>query len=137
MTAVTWFILSLVCHFIKNRLTTEQRLFGSSEASRDASNYWLANRSAKSVIIATMDRFRTTFTLVDNAHPQRCRTVLTKEEDFAAVEQIIEKEPNESVRHRGQQLELCLSTLWKILRKDLSLRAYKIELVQDFKSNED
>ncbi|XP_073847016.1 uncharacterized protein [Musca autumnalis] len=77
-----------------------------------------------------MDRFRTTFTLYDNTYPQRRRTVRT-EETIAAVEQSVEEIPNESIRHRAQQLELCPSTLWKILRKDLGLRPYKIQLVQE------
>ena len=44
-----------------------------------------------------MDRFRTTFTLVDNAHPQRRRI----EDAIAAVEQSTEEDPNESIRHRA------------------------------------
>ena len=60
-----------------------------------------------------MDRFRTTFTLCDNTHPQRRRTVRT-EETIAAVEQSVEEDQNESIRHRAQQLELCPSTLWKM-----------------------
>ncbi|XP_073831485.1 uncharacterized protein [Musca autumnalis] len=76
-----------------------------------------------------MDRFRTTFTLFYNT-----RTVRT-EETIAAVEQSVEEDPpNESIRHRAQQLELCPSTLWKILRKDLGLRPYKIQLVQELNS---
>ncbi|GFY32327.1 DUF4817 domain-containing protein [Trichonephila clavipes] len=63
------------------------------------------------------------------------RTVGTKEA-IATVERSIEEDPNESIRHRAQELDLCPSTLWKILRKDLSLRAYKIQLVQEFKPND-
>ncbi|GFV50670.1 DUF4817 domain-containing protein [Trichonephila clavipes] len=77
----------------------------------------------------------TTFTLIDNSHPQRRRTVRT-EEAIATVERSIEEDPNESTRHRAQELDLCPSTLWKILRKDLGLRAYKIQLVQELKSND-
>jgi len=36
-------------------------------------------------------------------------------------------------RHRAQQLQLSPSTLWKILRKDLDLRTYKIQLVKELK----
>ncbi|GFX97536.1 DUF4817 domain-containing protein [Trichonephila clavipes] len=82
-----------------------------------------------------MERFRTTFTLIDNSHPQRRRTVRT-EEAFAIVERSIEEDPNESIRHRAQELDLCPSILWKILRKDLGLRAYKIQLVQELKPND-
>ncbi|GFX22960.1 transposable element Tc3 transposase [Trichonephila clavipes] len=82
-----------------------------------------------------MERFRTTFTLIDNSHPQRRRTVRT-EEAIATVERSIEEHPNESIRHRAQKLDLCLSTLWKIFRKDLGLRAYKIQLVQELKPDD-
>ncbi|GFV51711.1 DUF4817 domain-containing protein [Trichonephila clavipes] len=82
-----------------------------------------------------MERFRTTVTLIDNSHPQRRRTVRT-EEAIATVERSIEEDPNESIRHRAQELDLCPSTLWKILRKDLGLRAYKIQLVQELKPND-
>lgn len=51
-----------------------------------------------------MDRFRTTITLVDNAHPQRQRTVRT-EYALAAVEQRIAVEPNELTLHRAQRYE--------------------------------
>ncbi|GFU56040.1 DUF4817 domain-containing protein [Trichonephila clavipes] len=81
-----------------------------------------------------MERFRTTFTLIDNSHPQRRRTVRT--EAIATVERSIKEDPNESIRHRAQELDLGTSTLWKILRKDLGLRAYKIQLVQELKPND-
>ncbi|GFV23371.1 sodium-dependent serotonin transporter [Trichonephila clavipes] len=69
----------------------------------------------------------------------RRRTVRTEETTInynATVERSIEEDPNESLRHRAQELDLCPSTLWKILRKDLGLRAYKIQLVQELKPND-
>ena len=39
-------------------------------------------------------------------------------------------------RYRAQQLELRSSTLWKILRKNLGLRTYKMQLVQEWKPND-
>ncbi|XP_054745598.1 uncharacterized protein LOC129249937 [Anastrepha obliqua] len=116
-----------------NRLTPEQRLQivqiyyenkGSVRATHRALRpiFGRHNRPSESLIRLTMDRFRTTFALVDNTHPQRRRTVRT-EDAIAAVEQSIEEDPNESIRHRAQQLQMCPSTLWKILRKDLGLRA--------------
>ncbi|KAK5644329.1 hypothetical protein RI129_005629 [Pyrocoelia pectoralis] len=79
-----------------------------------------------------MNPFRTTRTLIVNVHPQRRRTVRT-EEVVAAIERSAEEDPNVSIRHRAQQLELCPFTTWKILRKDLGLRAYKMQLVQKLK----
>ena len=108
-----------------NRLTKEQRLqivqiyFENNGSVREVYGklrpfYGRHNRPSEQLIRLTMDRFRTTFTLCDNTHPQRRRTVLT-EETIVAVEQNVEEDPNESIRHRAQQLELCPSTLWKIL----------------------
>ncbi|GFV65019.1 DUF4817 domain-containing protein [Trichonephila clavipes] len=36
------------------------------------------------------------------------------EEAIATVERSIEEDPNESIHHRAQELDLCPSTLWKI-----------------------
>ncbi|GFY03708.1 DUF4817 domain-containing protein [Trichonephila clavipes] len=51
-----------------------------------------------------------------NGIPRAVRT----EDAIATVERSIEEDPNESIRHRAQELDLCPSTLWKILRKDLA-----------------
>lgn len=126
-----------------NRLTPEQRLqivqlyfenHGSVIHTYRALRpyYGPHNRPSKTLIRLTMDRFCSTHTLLDNVHPQRRRTVRT-EEVVAAVERSVEEDPNESIRRRAQQLDLCPSTLWKILRKDLGLHAYKIQLLQELK----
>ena len=57
-----------------------------------------------------MERFRTTFTLLDSTHLSRRRTVRTKE-TIAALERSTKKDPNESIRHRVQQLDLCPAIL--------------------------
>ncbi|GFV28233.1 DUF4817 domain-containing protein [Trichonephila clavipes] len=129
-----------------NRLTPEQHFqivkfyFENNGSVRNTYRalrpfYRRQNRPSEQFIRLTMERFRTTFTLIDNSHPQRCRTVRT-EEAIATVERSIEEDPNDSIRHRAQELDLCPSTLWKILRKDLGLRAYKIQLVQELKPND-
>ncbi|GFV86992.1 DUF4817 domain-containing protein [Trichonephila clavipes] len=129
-----------------NRLTPEQRLqivqfyFENNGSVRNTYRalrpfYRRQNRPSEQLIRLTMERFRTTFTLIDNSHPQRGRMVRT-EEAIATVERSIEEDPNESIRHRAQELDLCPSTLWKILLKDLGLRAYKIQLVQELKPND-
>ena len=51
------------------------------------------------------------------------------EEIVAAIECSIEEDPNQSISHHAHQLDMCPSTLWKVLRKDLGLCAYKIQLV--------
>ena len=47
---------------------------------------------------------------MDNAHPQRRRTVRT-EDAIAGVEQSIEEDPYEFIRYRAQQMEVCPSNL--------------------------
>ncbi|GFX91511.1 DUF4817 domain-containing protein [Trichonephila clavipes] len=129
-----------------NRLTPEQRFqigqfyFENNGSMRNTYRalrpfYRRQYRPSEQLIRLTMERFRTTFTLIDNSHPQRRRTVRT-EEAIATVERSIEEDPNESIRHRAHELDLCSSTLWKILWKDLGLRAYKIQLVQELKQND-
>ncbi|GFX47189.1 transposable element Tc3 transposase [Trichonephila clavipes] len=129
-----------------NRLTPEQRFQIAqfySENNGSVRNTYRAlrpfyrrqNRPSEQLIRLTMEQFRTTFTLIDNSHSQRRRTMLT-EEVIATLERSIEVDPNESIRHRAQELDLCPSTLWKNLRKDLGLRAYKIQLVQELKPND-
>ncbi|GFT45737.1 DUF4817 domain-containing protein [Trichonephila clavipes] len=124
-----------------NRLTPEQRFkivqfyFENNGSVRNTYRalrlfYRRYNRPSEQLIRLTMERFRTTFTLIDNSHPQRRRTLRT-EEAIATVERSIE-----SIRHRAQELDVCPSTLWKILWKDLGLRAFKIQLVQEWKPND-
>ena len=129
-----------------NRLTPEQRFqivqiyferHGSIRATYRALRefYGIHNRPSERLIRETVDRFRNTFTLVDNKHPIRRRTVRTQQA-IAAVQRSVADDPNVSIRHRAQQVNLCPSTLWKILRKDLGLRAYKIQLVQELKPHD-
>lgn len=129
-----------------NRLTPEQRvqiveIFNQNNCSIRQTHrallpfYGVHNRPSERLIRRTIDRFRTTFTVTDNVHPVRRRTVRT-EEAVAAVQESIEDDPNQSIRRRSQQLGLCPSTLWKILRKDLGLKAFKIQLVQELKPND-
>ncbi|GFV39287.1 DUF4817 domain-containing protein [Trichonephila clavipes] len=129
-----------------NRLTPEQRFQIVQFYFENNGSVWNTyrvlrpfyrrqNHPSEQLIRLTMERFHTTFTLIDNSHPQRRRTVRT-EEAIATVERSIEEDPNESISHRAQELDLCPSTLWKILRKNLGLRVYKIQLVQELKPND-
>lgn len=56
-----------------------------------------------------------------------------EEEAIATVQKSVEDDPNEPILHGAQQLGLCSSTLWKILKKVLGLRPYKIQLVHELK----
>lgn len=80
--------------------------------------YRRQNSPSEQLIRLTMERFCKTFTLIDNSHPLRRHTLRT-EEAIATVERSIEEDSNESIHHRAQELDLCPSILWKILRKIL------------------
>ncbi|GFW40845.1 DUF4817 domain-containing protein [Trichonephila clavipes] len=92
-----------------NRLTPEQRFqivqfyFENNVSVRNTYRalrpfYRRQNRPSEQLIRLTMQRFRTAFTLIDNSHPQRRRTVRT-EEAIATVERSIEEDPNEYIHH--------------------------------------
>ena len=97
--------------------------------------YGVHNRPTELQIRRTVDRFCSTFTLCDNVHPERRRTVRTPEA-IENVRQSVEDDASVSFRRRAQQLNLCPSTLWTILRRDIGLKAYKIQLVQELKPND-
>lgn len=54
-----------------------------------------------------MERFRTTFTLIDNLHPQRRHTMLIEEAD-ATVERSVENDLNEFIHHLAQEWWLMM-----------------------------
>lgn len=54
-------------------------------------------------------------------------------ENIAAVETSVANDPNQSIPRRSQELGIAKTTLWRILRKDLTLHPYKIRLTQELK----
>ena len=48
----------------------------------------------------------------------------------------VSEDPNLSIHRRAQQLRLSQSSTWRILRNDLSLFPYKIQLTQELKPND-
>ena len=79
-----------------------------------------------------MTIFRTKFTLLDTKPPTRLGRVRT-EANIAAVSASVNHDHELSIRRRSQQLGLCYSTTWKILRQDLGVKPFKIQLVQELK----
>lgn len=55
------------------------------------------------------------------------------EENIAAVNNSVQVNSKISIRHQSQQLRLSSSTMWNILHKDLGLRSYKNQLIQELK----
>ena len=90
------------------------------------------NRPTQQAVRAIVDKFKTKFTLLDVPVPKR-RRIARSEEIIAAVSASIQNEPNQSIPRRPQELGIAQTTLWRIMRKDLGLHAFKIKLTQELK----
>lgn len=77
------------------------------------------NCSSEHAIHAVVDRFRTNFTFVDS------KTIFNR----AVIAPSIKEYAKMCIRGRSQHDGVCLSTMWKIVRRDLDLRGYQIQLV--------
>ena len=86
----------------------------------------------EATILPIMTKFHTKFTLLDIKPPIRLHRMWI-EGNIAALSASINDDFQFSIRHRSQQLGLCYSTTWKILRKDLGVKAFKIKQVQELK----
>lgn len=125
------------------RLTPEQRLQIVQlyyENSRSVKNVFRAirpiygphNRPTERTIRHTINKLETQYSLLTDTRPNRPHPARSIE-NIAAVADSVAEDRNESIRHRSQQLGLSYGTTWAILRKDLGLKAYKIQLVQELK----
>lgn len=90
------------------------------------------NRPTRQAVRAIVDKFESTYSLLNVRVPVRQRTGRSTE-NIAAVRASVENEPNQSIPRRSQELGISQSTLWRILRKDLRLHPYKIQLTQELK----
>jgi len=57
-----------------------------------------------------------------------------RSENIAAVR--VRENPRRSISRRSQELGLSVTSTWQILRWDLSLHPYKIQLIQELKVND-
>ena len=64
--------------------------------------------------------------------PKR-RRIAQSEEIIAAVSASIQNEPNQSIPRRSQEIGIAQTPLWRIMRKDLGLHAFKFKLTQELK----
>ena len=90
------------------------------------------NRPTRQAVRAIVDKFETKFTLLDVPVPKK-RHIARSEEIIAAVSPSIQNEPNQSIPRRSQELGIDQTTLWRLMRKDLGLHAFKIKLTQEQK----
>lgn len=73
-----------------------------------------------------------TVTIMDRGRPVSARTPDIVERVRVSVQQ----NPQQSTRKRGQALDVKRTTLRRILKRDLHLKAYKIQIVQELKPND-
>ena len=90
------------------------------------------NRPTRKAARAIVDKFETKFTLLDVPVPKG-RRIARSEEIIASVSASIKNEPNQLIPRRSQELGNAQTTLWRIMRKDLGLHAFKIKLTQKLK----
>ena len=81
---------------------------------------------------AIVDNFETKCTLLDVPVPKR-RRIARSEEIIATVSASIQNESNQSIPRRSQELGIAQTKLWRIMRKDFGLHAFKIKLTQELK----
>lgn len=67
--------------------------------------------------------------LSDHKHLHKLLAVQTTQV-IVAVERRFEEDPNQSTRHRAQDLNICPFTFLMILLENFCLQIYKIKLVQ-------
>ena len=77
-------------------------------------------------------RVRETGSLVDK--PKRKRLFPARSsENIATVAESVTENPSTSTRRRSQELNIPRTTLRPILQKDLAMKPYKVQLVQQLK----
>jgi len=80
-------------------------------------------------------RIRQTGSLFDKATRSRARPVRSIE-NIAAVAQSVFEQPSTSIRHRSQNLNISRTSLRRILNKDLGMKPYKVQLLQELKPHD-
>ena len=90
------------------------------------------NRPSRSTIERLVEKFESTCT-VQNVPVSVIQGSARSVENIAAAEAAVEESPNVSLTRRSQALDISVTSLWRILRKDLGLHPYKIKLTQQLK----
>ncbi|GFY51998.1 putative DD41D transposase [Trichonephila inaurata madagascariensis] len=90
------------------------------------------SRPSRQAVTSLVKKFESTYSLCDVAVPVRLR-VGRSVENIAAVETSAANDPNQSIPLHSQELGIAKTTLWRILRKDLTLHPYKIRLTHELK----
>lgn len=92
-------------------------------------------RPAESTIRRLVAKFESTGSINNQPTTVRYRNARSAE-NIAAVRESVQENPRQSVSRRSQELGLTASSIWRILRWDLGLHSYKIQLTQELKVND-
>ena len=97
--------------------------------------YGRNNRPVESTIRRLVNKFESSGTVTDTIVPVRQRNARS-EANIAAVNESVPENPNLSIPRRSQELGIYQTSTWRILRKDLGLHPYKIQLTQELKPDD-
>jgi len=92
------------------------------------------NRPAESTVRRLVAKFESTDSINNQPTSVRRRNARSAE-NIAAVCESVRENPRRSISRRSQKLGLSATSTWRILRRDLGLHPYKIQLTQEFKVN--
>ncbi|XP_033213870.1 uncharacterized protein LOC117170932 [Belonocnema kinseyi] len=84
------------------------------------------------IIVVPVEKFESTGKVQNVPVPVRQRSARSVE-NIAAASASIEEDPNQSLTCRSQALSSSVTSLWRIMRKDLGPHPYKIKLTQELK----
>jgi len=93
------------------------------------------NHSAELTIRRLIAKFESTGSINNQLTPVRRRNARSAE-NIAAVRESVRENPRRSISHRSQELGFSATSTWRILRWDLGLHPYKIQLTQELKVND-
>jgi len=93
------------------------------------------NRPAESTIQRLVAKFESTGSINNQLTPVRPRNAKSAE-NIAAVRESVRENLRRSISRRSQELGLSVTSTWRILRRDLGLHPYKIQLSQELKVND-
>jgi len=94
--------------------------------------YGLHNRPSERTIGRIVQKFQDTGSVEDKKREKYSRSGRSLEH-IVVVRESVHEEPEMSISRRSQQLGLSESTTWRILHKDLALKAYKVQITQELK----
>ena len=76
-----------------------------------------------------MKKVKETDILIDNKNREKLKTVRTPE-NIAAVAESVREVSSTSIYRRSQQMNILETSLGRILRKEIGMTPYKVQLVQ-------